>query len=106
MRVYGNQYRTDGKGKVILIELKFGDARLDVAQERTFGLINSILRQGDPNEHRYRGYYLVQYTHEDWDQAAFSVNGVPLSRQDFIAFLQLDDQILDRINSLGQNPLT
>ncbi|HFB06890.1 MAG TPA: hypothetical protein ENJ92_00435 [Chloroflexi bacterium] len=98
LRVYGKRYDTDAVGKFILVELKYGNAWIGYAQQKTFGLIDSVLRKGDPTGERYLGYYVVQYDDEDWERANFKVNRVALSEDEFLRFLQLDAKILARIN--------
>jgi hypothetical protein len=88
IRLYGKQFNTDDDGKFYLFELKFGNARIGIAQQKTFGLIHRLLRMADPRRERYLGYYVINYDNEDWEYANFSVNGVKLSREEFLNFLQ------------------
>jgi len=86
VRCYGPMYGKDGDGMFMLVENKFGMATLGVAQVKTFGLIDRLLRQADPEARRYRGYYLVQYDCEEWEKANFRINGTPVTREQFMDF--------------------
>ena len=88
IRWFGLNYGFDGQGAFMLTELKFGSAQLGIAQEKTFGLMNSLLRAADPNYERYLGFYLIQYTHEDWDLAEFKINFECVTREQFMNFWQ------------------
>jgi hypothetical protein len=99
MRVYGAKHETDDVGRFMLCELKFRHKWIDRAQKKTFGLIDSILRAGD-REGRYLGYFVVQYSCEDWERSRFMVNHVLLSRDEFMAFLQFDAGVLAKIPTL------
>ncbi len=88
-----------------MMELKYGRAGLSGGQVKTFGLIDELLRKGDPKQYRYKGYYLVQYDNEDWDLASFRVNGVPLTTDAFKAFLQLDGSLLAELAAKGRKPI-
>ena len=93
LRVFGPRFRTDADGKFRLVEMKFGSAHLGASKERTFGMIDRLLRGADPAMIRYRGFYLVNYTHRDWSLAEFWVNGHPLSRADFDAWCLFDPAV-------------
>jgi len=105
MRVYGSGYGTDSHGKFILVELKYGLATLRRGQVATFRLIDATCRRGDPHGRRYRGYYLLQYSDEDWAAASFCVNGVTIDREQLARFLQLDETMLDLIATKGTPPV-
>jgi hypothetical protein len=60
IRHYGNSYRLDGKGRLMLVEQKHPPAWIEYAQEKTFGLIHQLIRAGDPDKKRYLGYYVLQ----------------------------------------------
>lgn len=87
-RVYGASYGLDDSGRVRLVELKYGSAGLTGGQIRTFGLLDALLRLGDPTGKRYDGFYLVQ-TSGRWEDASttFRVNRQPLDRADFKLWL-------------------
>jgi len=88
IRHYGHEYGTDAEGKFRLIEIKRNNARPTMAQQRTFRLIDEMLRStsGD-HAHRYEGFFVIN-TEDDWDDVeAFTVNGQTLSREQFIAWL-------------------
>ena len=88
-----NYTQQDPKGKFMLIELKYGHTKLNIAQQRTFGLIDKLLKTSSENE-RYLGFYLVQYPHEDPDKCEYvSVNGVKLTLEEFKAFLKFELQV-------------
>lgn len=72
VRLYGPNFGTDDTGKFMLIELKYGDASPDTAQQKTFGLIDKMLRLANPLVgNRYLGYHVLNYTDENWDRARF-----------------------------------
>lgn len=97
LRVFGERYKTDADGRFMLIELKFGNAYIGIAQKRTFGLIHRLLRIADPKKHRYFGYFVVQYDNENWDLAEFKINKHQISQSDFYNFLDLDFRNLGNI---------
>jgi hypothetical protein len=88
IRHYGATYNLDDTGRFMLCELKYGRAPVDYAQRRTFGLLHQLLRTADPEKQRYLGLYVIHYDHEDWEQANFTVNGMAVSQERFIAFVQ------------------
>jgi hypothetical protein len=90
IRLHGPRYGTDATGKLMLVELKFGNACLDWAQQWTFRLMHQLLRDKDPSRERYLGYFVVNYDNLDWSVANFRVNGKPLTVEQFLAFLQGD----------------
>lgn len=64
LRVYGRNMG-GARGRFVLMEMKYGDATTATGgQTRTFGLIDELLRQADPDRLRYRGLYLVTYIDE------------------------------------------
>jgi hypothetical protein len=99
VRVYGRKHGTDATGKFMLIELKHGNSWIGVAQKKTFGLIDNLLRTADPFGKRYTGYFIIQYSCENWYEASFKVNRTPLTKQQFIDFLQFDETIIETIPS-------
>lgn len=86
-RVYGPSYGTDEKGKFALMELKYGRAQPARAQINTFGLIDGLLKNGDPQRKRYRGYHVLNYTNEDWARSEFMLNGKPITLDKLARFL-------------------
>lgn len=84
-------FQTDAEGKLRLIELKYGKAWITPGQQRTFGLIDKLMRLGDPNKERYLGYFVVQYSAEDWEHSMFKINGKPVDRDTFHRFLMFED---------------
>ena len=90
LRVFGSNYDTDTTGQLMLVEKKFRSAWLNKAQEYTFGLMHRLLRAGDQGQ-RYRGFYVLQYSAEDWDRSQFRVNGQLITRDEFHRFLALED---------------
>jgi len=99
LRVYGKGYGTDGDGKFALIELKFGESWIRYAQIKTFGQVHKTLRDGD-KQNRYVGFFVIQYSDEDWEKAEFSVNKTALSRDEFDLFLSLDASVVEKVGSL------
>ena len=85
------QFQTDDEGKFRLIELKYGNAWITNGQRRTFGLMDRLMRVGDPDRKRYLGYFVVQYSHEDWNLADFRINGKQVTRDVFHRFLLFED---------------
>lgn len=97
VRVYSWKFKTDSIGKFMFIELKYQTSKIETAQKMTFGLIDKVCRQGDPEKKRYAGYFVVQYADNDWDVSLFRINGVALNREEFLKFLQFDEQVLDTL---------
>lgn len=90
IRWYGENFKQDATGAFMLVELKFGDAELGIAQNKTFGLMDRLLRLADPKKDRYLGYFLLQYSDEDWDKATFKINRDEVTRQQFESFLKCE----------------
>lgn len=86
VRWFGRNYGYDSRGAFMLMDLKFGSAQLGIAQEKTFGLMDGLLRQADPDFERYLGFFLIQYTDEDWDRAQFRINFKGVTHQQFMDF--------------------
>jgi len=97
VRGYGPRYGTDAKGRFMECELKFYPRNIGPAQKRTFGLRDEMMRRGDPDGERYLGFYVVQYDNEDWDLSKFWVNGLPMTRDEFHKFIDLDPDMLDSV---------
>jgi len=100
IRACGQNFNSDGIGKFMLIELKYGSTWIGYAQRKTFGLIHQLLRESDPDRIRYIGYFIIQYDDENWDDATFKVNTVELSRTELLRFLSFDREILAYIPSI------
>lgn len=98
LRVYGINFHTDATGKLMLIELKFGNAWIGTSKIKTFGLLDSLCRIADPDRLRYLGYYVVQYDNEDWDTANFRINRTSVTHKEFVnKFLDFDDEFLNKL---------
>lgn len=91
VRTYGVEYNTDQSGKFCLIELKYGTAQMTRGQENTFSLITKLLRQADPKKERFLGFYLVQYSDQNWEIASFRVNNIAISREKLTDLLLCKD---------------
>lgn len=90
-RTYGAQNNTDQIGRFCLIELKYGLAPLKYGQENTFSLIAKMLRQSDPNKERFIGFFVINYSDENWDIASFRINNIAVSREKLLDFLLCKD---------------
>mgnify|MGYP001492292630 CR=1 FL=1 len=86
IRWFGYNYGFDSVGAFMLIELKFGSAEMDVPQIKLWGLIDSLLRKADPERKRYFGFYLIQYTDDDWNVSGFRINKQSVTREQFVKF--------------------
>jgi len=102
LRVYGAGYHTDATGKFMLLELKYRGAWINYAQKKTFGLMHELLRIADPERKRYIGYYVVQYTDEDWDVARFRINKNRVTREEFDKFLSFDKEIIEKVDKFRE----
>lgn len=90
IRHFGARYGTDGKGRLMLIEQKHGTAGIGVAQQKTFGLMDELMRRGD-SEGRYLGYYVLNVSgFSDDHEPLFpvTVNGRELNRDQFHEWLK------------------
>ena len=85
-RIYGIRQGTDDWGKIMYIELKFGNTGLDTAKNWTFKLMDALARAGDPAAKKYRGYFLINYSNENWDIAKFKINGINVSKEELKSF--------------------
>ena len=61
VRRYGSLEHGSGDGRFMLIEVKQCNATIGYAQKRTFGLIDRLLRLGDPDSKHYIGFYLINW---------------------------------------------
>ena len=84
-------FQTDDDGKFRLIELKYKNAWITNGQRRLFGLMDRQGASGDPSGKRYLGYFIVQYSAEDWERSSFRINGKPIDRETFHRFLMFED---------------
>lgn len=97
IRVCGRNFNTDGGGKFMLMELKWYPHNIGMAQKRTFGLIDSLLKNGDKSRTRYKGFYVIQYDNEDWDLSRFWVNGIKVCREQLISFLRFELELKEML---------
>lgn len=88
IRWYGPNFGLDNNGQFILCELKNGlHEKVGLAQQMTFGLIHRLLKHADPNGRYYKGFYVINYTDEDWERASFKVNGQDMTLKELNRFL-------------------
>ncbi|MBA7613310.1 hypothetical protein ES703_20556 [subsurface metagenome] len=84
----------DPVGRFMIIERKLGNADMGKAQIRTFGLIDHILRKGDPQGQRYGGLYLLNHPHEDHQKCTHVIiNREKLTMDQFKQFLKFEHEI-------------
>ena len=112
VRAYGGNFDTDTNGKFMLLEYKEGRAWPRLAQQMTFGLIDSLLKMADPERERYLGYYIIGY---DKDSANLlnniRINGVPCDfdvYEQFLAFKRKDiaPYVFPEVAQLKNDPKT
>ena len=93
IRAYGPNFKTDSKGRFMLIELKYYPSVVGYAQQKTFGLLDELLKAGDAalnlGAPRYLGYFVVQYDNEDWNLSNFWINEKRVSRDAFDEFISM-----------------
>ena len=73
VRHFGNTFHTDAKGRLLLIEQKHPGHWIRTAQEKTFGLMDTLLRKADPERVRYLGYYILQVAFDADNAPVFPV---------------------------------
>jgi hypothetical protein len=71
-RVYGDDFSTDGKGRIIVVEFKRGGGYLTDGQYNTFGLMDRLMTQGDNDGARYGGFWHVNYLLDIDDMPVFT----------------------------------
>ncbi len=82
---------SDPIGRFLVIEKKLGDAGMDPAQIRTFGLWDHLTRRGEPLRKRYMGWYLLNHPHENpWECTHVTINGKRLTMDEFKLFLKFE----------------
>ena len=87
-------YTEDPIGRFMLIEMKYADSTPGRAQVWTFGLIDRLLRTGDPKRLRYFGYYLFQYPNKDPLKCTqVTVNGKIITIDELKRFLTFELEI-------------
>jgi hypothetical protein len=94
---------SDPHGRFCLIEHKYGDVPLGTSKFWTFGMLDAVLRVGDPNMGNYRGFFVLRTPKpatSDLDddpifnpRTFFNVNDVDLTRDQFIAWLCGEDSV-------------
>lgn len=88
VRWFGPKFGRDDTGAFMLVEIKRFPYVMETAQLRTFGLLNYLLRQGDPDGRRYKGFYLLQDTDDNWDVSRFYINERQVTTKQFWLFMQ------------------
>jgi hypothetical protein len=93
VRHYGINYRTDSIGRILLIELKHPGSSIGTAQRKTFGLIDSLMRRGDPKGERYLGYFQLNATFDEKNNMVFpvQVNGIQMDEPRFRRWITGED---------------
>lgn len=97
LRVYSKAYDTDHIGRFMLCELKFKSAWINHSKRKTFGVMDELLRNADPERKRYAGFFVIQYTDDDWSVSSFRVNKMELNRLQFSQFMDIDPTIIEAI---------
>jgi hypothetical protein len=89
IRWYGKQFRQDDKGRFMFVEIKHGYADLSGGQTHTWSLIDWLLSKADPEHKRYRGFFLIQCSDEDWQEPGcqLRLNKHPIALGDLHHFL-------------------
>lgn len=77
------------EGAFMFLELKFWNYDIGIAQKKTFGMIDRLLRIADPKKEKYKGFFVVQYSDENWNKANFRINGKPANLSEFTEFLKM-----------------
>ncbi len=96
-RSFGFMYGLDAKGRVRLIEVKFGfRTEIGTSKEMTFGLLDEMLRRGD-TEGRYDGYYVLR--HEcagEWTMdERVKINKSMMTADGLVGWLQTGEPYVD-----------
>ena len=91
IRGFGPRFQTDDLGKFVEIELKFGRKWLTYGQLKTFGLRDRLMRQGDPAGKHYLGFYVINYSDDDWKVSDFWINRKAVGKTGLDKFLLLQD---------------
>ncbi len=90
-----SSYAEGARQPVALVELKFYKGGrfhyLTKGQEIVFGILDKLLRAADPTGEYYKGFYILHYDNEDWEnpRTRFWINGQRIDHQQLVAFLQL-----------------
>ena len=90
-RTFGPAFQTDAKGKFMIVEEKHPGAKMQRAQEMTFGLLDDVCRKGDPLRERYLGFYVLEIGYDAIDYPIFpvKVNGHRLSETMYKAWVEM-----------------
>lgn len=92
IRTFGPDYGSDSTGKFALIEVKFGQTPLGASKAHTFGLIDKLLRDGDPSGARYLGFFVLRHQIRDerpWgDDDVVDLNGTKMTILELTSWLQ------------------
>jgi hypothetical protein len=87
IRHFSNRYDQDSAGRLRLTEVKVARGMFRTSKAMTLGLLDAICRSSDMAE-RYEGFFLIYTETDNWDECdLFVVNGIELSRDSFIAWL-------------------
>ena len=79
----GRDYGADGE--FILCECKENKPLLPYKQKRTFQLLDRLLKEADPQEKHYKGFYLVCW---DGKREVVQVNSDIINQKEFVLFLK------------------
>jgi hypothetical protein len=95
IRVFGQRFSTDGRGRLRLIELKCSHgieepARLRGGQAFTLGLLNDMLRSSAMAE-RYDGLYVVTHSEPDVVSGRIWIDRREVTLEEFIEWLRFGD---------------
>jgi len=101
IRKHGGKYSTDAMGRFSLIEVKHGGCsikdciadEIGFSKEMTFGMIDRLLRKGDPEAKRYEGFFIIRtFKNPEWSKhdTIFNVNSKHVCREDFFKWLNGD----------------
>ena len=71
-------------GQFILCEWKLGRQELPYSQQRTFGLMDRLLRLADPNKQFYQGFYYICW---DGKSSGLLINKEAIIQEEFQMFL-------------------
>ena len=78
-------FRRSAKVALRLFLLLALGSTLGYAQSRLYGLMHRILRNGDPAQQFYGGFYLLQWDHQE--NKPHSVNYADITEREFCAWM-------------------
>lgn len=86
---WGQNYQSDERGRIRLVELKVGAEQTNSSQLYMLGLLNEMCQTSALSE-RYLGFFFVWTSTKNWlEEETFTVNGFDLTKDQFHRWVEM-----------------